>query len=187
MENEPPVHVMVDLETFSTKEDAAILSIGACKFDPSVPLGMNPIIDSFEVHIDPADCQRMGMHIDVDTVLWWMHADRDEARAELLSHRYSWVDLAGALDEFKHWLGFGTLPMWGNGVAFDNVILKSAYERCNMPVPWSFYHDRCYRTVKALAPDVKIKRVGTHHSAVDDAVSQAEHLIAITHTLGVPL
>jgi exodeoxyribonuclease VIII len=45
--------------------------------------------------------------------------------------------------------------------------------------PWRHWNDRCYRTVKSLYPDVKLERVGTHHNAVDDAESQARHLIAM--------
>lgn len=67
--------------------------------------------------------------------------------------------------------------LWGNGSDFDNVILASAYRSCNLEVPWKFWNNRCYRTVKALRPDIKIHRSGTYHNALDDAVSQAEHLM----------
>jgi exodeoxyribonuclease VIII len=170
---------MLDLETLSTGTNAVIWSIGACKFSVEPERYDHPILDTFHVTVDPADCQRMGLEIDARTVLWWMDSDRDAPRRELLDREYGWVDLAGALDAFRNWFGFGSLPVWGNGVGFDNVILKNAFERCNMETPWAFYHDRCYRTLKSLAPDVKINRTGTYHSAVDDAVSQAGHLIRI--------
>jgi exodeoxyribonuclease VIII len=48
-----------------------------------------------------------------------------------------------------------------------------------MPVPWQFWNSRCYRTVKSLYPDNKLKRSGTYHNAVDDAESQARHLIEL--------
>jgi len=35
------------------------------------------------------------------------------------------------------------------------------------------------RTIKAQHPDVPLTHVGTHHNAVDDAESQARHLIAM--------
>ena len=66
-----------------------------------------------------------------------------------------------------------------NGAAFDNVILASAYRRNGTRQPWQFLNDRCYRTMKAQYPAVKMQRNGTHHNAVDDAESQARHLIAM--------
>lgn len=46
-------------------------------------------------------------------------------------------------------------------------------------VPWPHWNDRCYRTLKAMRPDVKMERTGTHHNAVDDATSQARHALAL--------
>ena len=59
----------------------------------------------------------------------------------------------------------------------DNVILRSAYQRRRIEPPWLWWNDRCYRTVKALHRDVPFERLGTHHKAIDDAISQAQHLI----------
>ena len=57
--------------------------------------------------------------------------------------------------------------------------LSDAYDRAQLPRPWKYYNDRCYRTVKNLRPDVPMIRGGTHHNALDDAKSQATHLMAI--------
>jgi hypothetical protein len=38
-----------------------------------------------------------------------------------------------------------------------------------------------------MYPSVKLVRTGTHHNAVDDAESQAVHLIDICKTYGVTL
>jgi len=179
-------HVMVDLETFSTADNAAIVSIGATKFNPQLS-GRECIIDSFDVQIDPKECQLFGMDVDVDTILWWMSSERDDAREELLNHVNGRVDLRGALNAFHDWFGHESLPVWGNGAAFDNVILRNAYRTANMQVPWNFWHDRCYRTLKALAPDIKIERYGTYHSALDDAISQTLHLTRVADRLGIVL
>jgi len=69
--------------------------------------------------------------------------------------------------------------MWGNGASFDNVILSETYLRLGMKAPWPFWKNKCYRTAKGMYPAVEINRSGTHHNALDDARSQAEHLIAI--------
>jgi len=77
--------------------------------------------------------------------------------------------------------------MWGNGATFDNVIMSNAYKLTGLEQPWKFWYDRCYRTIKSLYPQAQLKRVGTHHNAVDDAESQALHLIDICKTYGVTL
>ena len=76
-------------------------------------------------------------------------------------------------DDIKH------LYVWGNGAAFDNAILSTAYDICDWPQPWMFWNDRCYRTMKAQHRDVDFVRLGTYHNALDDAESQAEHLLAM--------
>ena len=164
--------VMIDLETLSTKANACILSIGAARF---FPRGTG-VMAHFEVFVDPRSCTSAGMDIDASTVMWWMHGDRDEARKELMACPR--MQLPTALALFADWLK-GDRPVWGNGATFDNVVLRNAYEACGITTPWSYWNDRCYRTMKSQYPDVKMVRKGTHHSAAADAVSQAVHLQAI--------
>jgi len=168
--------VMVDLETFGTGNNAVIVSIGAAKFDPK---GQG-VEDSFYAVVDPSSCVQYGLKIDPATVLWWMSEDRNEARKELLEEDMQ--DLGTALEGFSMWFGSESLPVWGNGSTFDNVILRNAFEATGIECPWKFWHDRCYRTMKSVCP-VTLDRQGTHHNALDDAITQALHLQAINETL----
>jgi hypothetical protein len=169
---QPPAHIMLDLETWGTGNKAVIVSLGACKFTE------DQIVDQFHVGIDPASCQAFGLEIEADTVLWWMSPDRREALDDWL--KLERVDLASALLGFEMWAksGPGILSIWGNGSTFDNVILRSAYAATGQEYPVRFWQDACYRTVKNRTA-VAMQRVGTHHNALDDAVSQATHLQAI--------
>jgi exodeoxyribonuclease VIII len=88
------------------------------------------------------------------------------------------IHLAVALQRFTLWLP-NDCKLWGNGASFDNAILANAYAALKMEQPWAFWNDRCYRTIKAMHPKQKQQHLGTHHNALDDAISQAEHLIAI--------
>ena len=91
--------------------------------------------------------------------------------------------LPDALESFSAWILRKTeakqIAVWGNGAAFDNVILAAAYSRQRMQCPWRRPNDRCYRTLKALHPEIEFERVGEHHNAIDDAVSQARHALKI--------
>lgn len=161
--------VMVDLETMGSGPNAAIIAIGAVRFNVS-----RGVTDTFYTVVDLADSVREGLEIDPATVLWWL-GQSDQARAQF---KQKGLTLGDALDKFAAWLG-DRAEVWGNGAAFDNVILANAYTKTGRAVPWRFWNDRCYRTMKSLHPAVKLHRLGDHHNALDDARSQAEHLIEI--------
>lgn len=172
-------HIMVDLETLGTGNDALILSIGAVKFTPT------EIVDSFHVGIDPVSAQQAGLKIDAATVMWWFDPERAAAREALLGLER--VDLGSALLGFRDWCGDDDVTLWGNGATFDNVILRGAFAAMRFEYPAKFWNDLCFRTLKRLAPDVKVEREGTHHDALDDATYQARLWQAIYARLGAPV
>lgn len=171
-------HVMVDIETLGKGNNAAILSIGMVKFNPFT----EDIYDSFYVPVDPESCQALGLKIDASTVMWWLHSDRDAARAAMMQETR--VDLPSALYGLVDWFGEDK-PVWGNGATFDNVILSNAFRACNIDQPWQFWNDKCYRTLKGQAKNIKLVREGVYHNALDDAISQAKHMQDIVDYLGL--
>lgn len=175
------LHTMIDLETLGTKHNAVILSLGAVKFDPW-KLGV--IEDRFYVTVDAASCQAHGLTIDARTVMWWFDKDRDAARASLLESER--VDLGTALEGFAMWFG-EPMPVWSSGAAFDNTILCNAYKAIGLQCPWQFWHNRCYRTLKAFAPELKVGAAYgvLRHHALEDATTQALQLQGIIASLGV--
>lgn len=168
------MHIMIDLETMGTRPNAPIIAIGAVVFNGA------GIGGDFYMNVDLKSDVDSGAVIDPSTVLWWMQQS-DEARASLLQ---GGVPIEHALVEFSAFLPETISGVWGNGATFDNVLIREAYGRANMRAPWPFWLDKCYRTVKGAFPSVELKRSGTHHNALDDARSQAEHLIAINKTAG---
>lgn len=175
-------HVMLDLETFGNGNNSVIISIGAVKFDPNT---LTRVDDSFYVTIDPESCTRYGLKMDPSAIMWWMGSDLAKPRQDWLDSKRT--DLGTALEGFAMWFGNESAPVWGNGATFDNVILRNAYTAVGIECPWSFRHDRCYRTFKSLAPGVEVKRVGDYHNAVDDAITQAQHMQDIVAHLGLAL
>lgn len=164
--------IMLDLETLGNGPRAAIRAIGAVSFD------MNGVDDDcvFYAKVNLNTCVAAGLELDPDTVLWWL-AQGEAARAEMC--RGEGMPLNEALDYFEAFVAGRQVRVWGNGAAFDNTILASAYRALGRPTPWKFYNDRCYRTMKSMHPHVTMPRSGTHHNALDDAKSQAAHLIQI--------
>lgn len=169
--------VMIDLETMGNTPQAAIVAIGAVAF--SIEDGQ--LGETFYTTVDLANAVASGGVMDAGTVLWWLKQS-DAARAELTRPNAA-LRLDTALFDFNRWMSHvcdcNDVRVWGNGAAFDCVILASAYRATGINLPWNFWNERCYRTVKALHPDIKLERTGTHHNALDDAKSQAAHLLAM--------
>jgi hypothetical protein len=175
-----PLHVMVDLETLSIDPDAVILSIGAVKFDPFDP---EVQFEGFYQAIEAGSCQALGLKIAAPTVLWWMEKGQDEARNRYLTERH--IDLPSALEGFVSWYGNESLCFWSNGANFDNIILRHALKVCGFEPPWNYYHERCFRTLKKMAPGIEAPQPETYHHALCDAESQAKHMQLIVKHLGL--
>lgn len=166
-------NIMIDLETLSTSSNAAIVSIGAVEFDEI--LG---ITNTFYVNIDIQSCLNKGLEVSGSTIKWWMKQDKEAKRALFTDP----VSLKEALIEFKTWIVAGpkNIQVWGNGAAFDNVVLKNAYSKFNSEAPWHYTADRCYRTMKCSFPNFDMDTTdGVAHNALDDARWQAEYLLKL--------
>lgn len=158
-------NVMVDLETLSSSNRAAIVSIGAVEFD----LDAGQLGTSYYVNIEPDErCEISGR-----TVMWWLEQSK-EAQARLAQEPR--MKLREALVDFAKWFPKGA-TLWGNGATFDNVILRHAYNVCNVTPPWHYRDDRCFRTMKAMLPQVMWPEHGVAHDALADAIAQAKYLI----------
>lgn len=167
-------NIMLDIETMGQSQNAAIVAIGAVAFDT------HGVTETFYVRVSLKDAAKYG-EIDADTVLWWM-GQEDSAREEITASDA--LSLADALRLFSSFVAIHRdekegVAVWGNGADFDNAIVTNAYRKTGIPVPWEFWENRCYRTIKNLFRDVNIQRNGICHKAVDDAKDQAKHLIEI--------
>jgi hypothetical protein len=169
-------HIMLDLETLGNGPTAAIIAIGAVRFD----LEHYTVNEEFYTLVDAGSCQRYGLTIDARTVEWWAQQS-DEARSILWNRLRS--DLPTALVAFNEFLagveiGWDELTVWGNGSTFDNVIIRNAYSCTHLPRPWSDWQDFCFRTMKKMFP-IDYKPDGIKHNALDDAKNQARWLCEI--------
>ncbi len=183
--------VMMDLETLGTIPGCSLLSIGAVRFDANT----GKFGDEFYVVINRLSCKEAGLfEQDLDwcaehgyndhmsTVSWW-EKQGEEARKVLheADNPTTSFPLRTALVSFNEFVqGVTGTRMWGNGADFDNALLRTAYHRAHVSPKLGPFQGRCYRTLKGLDGGPKLeKRSGTHHNALDDAKSQAEHLIDV--------
>lgn len=167
--------VMVDLETMGTSNNAAIVAIGAFKFNLNERQDVSTIgyNQKFYSNVKLASSMRAGLKVDAGAIVWWMDQEQ-EVRNHLNLNPISLYD---ALTAFNSWILPGKPMLWGNGATFDNVILRSAMEPVMVEPNWHYKQDMCYRTVKNLfGKDVSFQRIGTQHNALDDAITQGIHL-----------
>jgi len=176
-------HIMLDIETMGVSGNAAIMAIGACYFDPST----GEIGDTFHEQVDISS----NGQIDASTVLWWMKQS-DEARSKFYNNHKA-EPIQHVLSMFYRFVKPGC-QVWGNGIAFDNVIIRNAFDHtgCLDPVPWKFWNDRDVRTMVELGQAIGLdpKRdfpfEGIKHDALADAIHQAKYVSAIWQALTGP-
>jgi len=172
--------LMIDLETLSTQPDAAMISIGACFFDPTT----GQIGDTFHQHIELSDSPRFG-HISVDTVKWWLN--QTKPAQEAVTKAKTTLPLDQALLSLHAFITKTTtmhkVKPWGNGSRFDLVILRNAFHRHRMTNIWQYWNERDTRTLV----DMVERKTGTNtaktttfqglkHDALADAIHQAKYI-----------
>lgn len=167
------VDVMIDIETLGTAPGAVILSIGAAAEAPETEYRA-----ACERRILIASSLYAGFKIDEDTLAWWRRQDAI-AWANSTDGTES---VHNALRAFSFWLedqrGRGeALRVWGDGSAFDMVLMETAYRMVGLPVPWKYGEVHCYRTLRQILgskkPDLP---AGKKHTALADAGAQMAHL-----------
>jgi exodeoxyribonuclease VIII len=169
--------VMLDVESMGTGPDGALLAIGAVFFDENKGV----LGDEFYRTINLATAVRDGGETDPATIMWWLGQD-DAARNAV---RFNGYDIVEALTDFCAFVNNRVRTedarMWGCSPTFDCLKIERALKRCKLPVPWKYFNERCYRTIRERNKStLPIERTGLHN-ALDDAKYQATHLIRIRH------
>jgi hypothetical protein len=188
-------HIMLDLETMSTAPDAAIVQVGAVRFDLETGIVCSPATHAkftppeqsptpalghwFERTVALQSSLLAGGRIDPDTVAWWRKGHA-EAKISIESNAER---LGVVLSAFSTWYPPGAI-LWSHGAAFDVPVLDCAYLSLGnlfpITAPWSYRDVRDTRTLfwlAELAGWQKPKRE-TAHTALADAVAQAEDVCA---------
>lgn len=174
-------HCMIDLETLSTRNDAACIAIGAVGFNKT-----SGIFCQFEALINPILAPG---HRSMDTYNWWNQQD-PKVRQRMFS---GVVEPMTAYGSFCEWARSNKLSIiWGNDPQFDISILRSlgAHYRMESSFPFHFRSERSFRTMtwiakmKGISYEEAYKEV-TAHDALSDAKAQANAILLICKSLGL--
>jgi exodeoxyribonuclease VIII len=167
-------HLMVDLETLGNRPGCQLASIGAVWFDP--------MADAYgdELYI-PVKMERVEkLHIDPDTVGWWMKQSDQARKVFQDSKAISHIEACLAFQEFVEKGAGKNTYFWSHGASFDYPILAAVFQALGFTMIPPYWQSRCTRTVfDAAGLDAKremdnLRGRGTHHNALDDARVQAK-------------
>ena len=164
--------VMVDIETLGTDLNASMIMLAWVVFD------MKSLERSeFKIYIRHNDAV-----VNIDTLRWWLDTD-----AELLNDilAKAFITEKEAIAEFVRVINLlkkdADVYLWGNGILFDNGIIKSKCTYYGIPYPIDYDKDRDVRTLldlyttrtgttKALLKDMF--KPSKEHDALADCIAQ---------------
>jgi DNA polymerase III epsilon subunit-like protein len=163
-------NIMLDLETLATTTDAAILSIGAVKFNMTGEISDEAFYTKVQLH-------GQSRYISQDTLAWWMNQG-ESAKTVLTSDGA--IPIYDALHDLREFVDRDDYLLWSNGADFDIPIINHALHALgNQPLVKHWCH-RCFRTFKEEYRMVQRPAFeGTQHNALMDARHQARWAIAI--------
>ena len=161
--------VMIDLETLATSSEAAILTIGAVKFDPFGNGIDNSHNNKLYLKVDLDSCHDINLEVNDDTISWWASQSPDAIEEAFGSdNRIQITDAFADLYKFC----WGAQRVWSNGAGFDIVICETVFKRIHKAIPWNYWQVRDVRTMFDLGINPQRPAV-TAHNALADAEAQA--------------
>lgn len=178
--------IMVDLETLGTEDDCIITQISAVPFD--IHTG-EQVSDGFNKLIDIGN---MGsVSINGETLKWWLDTNSD-LLVSILNGKTDTPRTANLVEDFYQYLldlvseyGERNVFLWGDGILFDNRILRHQIESLGFKYPIFYRNDRDVKTIIDLATlkfnksHIDIKKMYTRenstlHDAYSDSLNQVD-------------
>lgn len=175
-------NIMIDLETLGLKQDAAIISIGAAKFN----IETGEILKIYHANIKWESSLKYG-NAEPNTVAWWQ--EQTGPAKEALT-KPAQEEMTLVIANFISWMGMDPV-VWGNGACFDIAKLEHYFEKVGEPHPWNFKNTRDVRTIDYLGKNIfnyglsNREFVGVKHHPVDDAVNTAKYVSEIYQQLKI--
>lgn len=160
--------IMIDLETLATSPNAAVLTIGAVKFDPFSNELDNASCEKLYLKVDLDSCDELGLEVNDDTIAWWGQQSK-EAQDEAFSAEGR-IHIREAFNQLYKFC-WGAKRVWSHGASFDTIICENIFRKLNKACPWKFWEVRCTRTLFDIGIDPQRPPVLKHH-ALEDAWNQ---------------
>lgn len=167
-------HVMVDIETLSTKTNAVITQIAMIRFCPVT----GEVFNSISHNVNIQSCLDIGLTVEAKTLEFWFSQSR-EAQLEALKFGDDVESIREVIESvIRFILACGDdIRMWGKGPTFDLSKLDYVMGLLGLEKPWKFWLERCVRTMIADVDSVNyLPFDGTPHVAHDDCLHQIKQI-----------
>ena len=171
--------IMIDLETLDVLPTAAVLTIGAVKFDPFGDDVRDPTCEKLYIKVDLDSCDSLGLTTSQDTINWWAQQDK-KAQDEAFSPDGR-VHISEAMNQLYKFC-WGAKRVWSHGAGFDVIICENIFSKLQKTCPWNFWQVRDTRTLFDIGIDPQRPPVLKHH-ALEDAWNQAVGVQNVFKTL----
>lgn len=182
------IDIMVDLETLGLTHYNPIIQLAAVAFN----LETGEIYDKFDVSCTISK----EAVIDKNTYEWWVKTNFDLLKSILAQGLQTNISEQEMLVSFTAWIksisysrsiNFKNIYLWGNGMLFDNMLLKLKCQQYNIEYPIHYQSDRDVRTLvdvycrrHRIDRDTFVKSFKTNsyteHVAIDDCMVQIKML-----------
>lgn len=182
------MYLMLDFETLGSAGNTVCVSLGAVAFNRKGVLGKKLFV------FDLKDQVKLKRTFTASTLQWWMRPERAEARKVFLDESSPRLTVQQFFPVFEKFVDdcltkvnerrTDLRPM-GNGANFDIVILENLYRESHAEgedaIPFKFWNVWCYRTLNHVfnLKDMVARPHGTHHTADEDALHQANCVIEL--------
>lgn len=167
-------HVMIDLETLGKTALAPVVEIGLVEFNLKGEIGAkyHALVEPNFKYSKPC----------FETIQWWM-SQRDEVRAKVFQKDFR-ITYHKMLNDIQDFFVYRKESSIWCHATFDAPIIENlfkSYGHSNMP--WKYNAVKDIRTLTFLAPEVKTKCKGMHHTAIDDCLTQIDYVCAMIKTI----
>ena len=179
--------LMVDIETLGNEMNSTIIQLACVPFD--IETGA---IYEDEIFNEVADIEKneLALEVSASTLKWWLKTDKELFTRLLNSGNLSTEDVIKLFHkQVKEWqnrVGVKNVYLWGNGILFDNQIIKHQMEAIGLYYPIHYRNDRDVRTILELASvksgvsEQEIKdKLGdgvNDHNAIHDVLYQINYV-----------
>lgn len=165
------MHLMVDIETLGSNSHAPVIEIGIVQFDGAGTYTSyeSKVLGDFHVSMP-----------DLSTIQFWL---RQDIPCPISTKSPLWPQV---LQEIVEWLGHTEVDgVWANAPSFDLVILHNLSQAYGIEFPFHFRTWRDCRTAGKIGYNLGVDRPRPKvaHSAVYDAIAQAEWMINVDQAL----
>jgi hypothetical protein len=174
------IDIMTDIETLGTDADSTIFQVSAIAFDIITGEQISEFNQIADISKNENEIKSTG-----STLQWWLKTNKKLFSDLLNGGEHSSEDV---LRNFHDWIGQfdseeNSIYLWGNGILFDNKMIKHQMESIGLVYPISYKNDRDVRTLLELASfkmnltereikDFYSDEKELEHNAIDDVKFQ---------------